>query len=237
MLDVKDVSSGYGDIEILHNISISTRQDEITGIIGPNGSGKSTLLKTIGGVLKLKKGQVIFNEENIGGLKPHEIMKKGIAILPQGRRIFPYMTVLENLEMGGYVVKDREVIKDRIEEVYKHFPLLKERRNHLAYSLSGGQQSMLCIGRALVLRPKIILMDEPSLGLSPRLVAEVYDHILSVSKSGTGLVIVEQNVRKCLSVADKVYVLDLGRNKFKGTPDEIQNNRELLGIYLGTRKM
>lgn len=233
MLKVDGVVSGYGDALVLHGISAHIKAKEITGFIGPNGSGKSTLLKTIIGLLKPKEGKVFFKDEEITGLRPDIILKKGIALVPQGRSVFPYMTVLENLEMGGYTLKDPSVVKDRLEEVFNEFPVLKQKRNQIAYTLSGGEQTMLCFGRALMLRPELILLDEPSIGLAPKSMEAVFQKIKEMNEVGRTLAVVEQNVKKVLSIADYVYVLAMGRNRYEGSGQVLLQDPELARIYLG----
>lgn len=236
MLHANDVVSGYGNIEILHGLSIRLRENKVTCIIGPNGSGKTTLFRTLIGIVKPKRGDIFFEGENIAGLKPHVILEKGISLVPQGRMIFPQMTVLENLEVGAYVIKDGEKVKEMLEMVYNEFPILKNRRRQSAGTLSGGEQTMLVFGRALMLDPKIILFDEPSLGLAPQIINAVYKKIEDVTASGKTVALVEQNVRKALSISDYVYVLDLGRIRFEGTCGELFSEKQLIKLYLGVRE-
>lgn len=236
MLYVDNIVSGYGKLEVLHGVSVHVKQKEIRCIIGPNGSGKSTLFKTIMGLVKAKKGKVILEGEDITNLRPDIILSKGVSMIPQGRIIFPRMSVLENLKMGAYSIRqNRDLVEDRLEEVFEIFPRLKEKRKQLASTLSGGEQMMLCIGRSLMLRPKVLLIDEPSLGLEPKIVEQVYQLIKDINRSqGIPIMIVEQNVRKALSVADYVYVLDLGKNKFEGPPDVFLKSDKLVKLYLGS---
>lgn len=231
-LEVRNIVSGYGKLEVLHGVSLRVKKNEITCVIGPNGCGKSTLLKTIAGLIRPKQGSIVFDGEDITGVKPHKVLRKGICTIPQGRTVFPYMTILENLQMGAYTIKDSEINR-RLEEVFTLFSVLEERKKQLAGTLSGGEQTMLCIARALMLHPKIILADEPSLGLAPKFIEQAYQKLQEINSAGTGFVIVEQNVRRALSVSDYVYILDLGRNRFEGTRETILGQDELVKLYLG----
>jgi len=230
MLEVDEVYAGYSNVEVLHGVSIRAKAGQVTCIIGPNGSGKSTLFKVICGIIRARKGNVAFCGEDITDLRPDLILSRGIAISPQGRKIFPFMTVEENLEMGGYPIKEREELDRRKKEIYSEFPKLYDRRKQLAGSLSGGEQVLLCLARSLVMSPKMILLDEPSLGLAPNVREEVFQRILSTKKT---LLIIEQNVRKAISIADYVYVLDLGKNRFEGTSEEVLADQNLVNLYLG----
>lgn len=233
-LEARNISSGYGSIEVLHSVSIKTIISGIIGIIGPNGSGKSTLLKTIVGLIKPKNGKIILNGENVTGFDPDKLLRKGLAMVPQGRTVFPEMTVLENMEMGAYTLSKKLFI-ERLDQVYKLLPILKKREDQFAGTLSGGEQTMLCIGRALVVNPKILLLDEPSLGLAPKLVSMVYNWIEEIKGSGRTLIIVEQNVRKILEVADYIHILDMGKNTFNGPPEDFLEDGKLTKLYLGGR--
>lgn len=233
MLNVNNVVSGYGNIEVLHGVSINVTEKKIVALIGPNGAGKSTLMKTIFGYLKARQGSIIFDGESLMGLTPEKILRKGIAYIPQGRSVFPDMTVLENLRIGGYIL-DSSQLKKSISEVISMFPILEKRKKQRAGSLSGGEQRMLELGRCLLLHPEFILMDEPSLGLAPGVVDETYRKIEEINDDmGTTFLIVEQNVRKVLSVADHAYVLVLGRNAFEGSSENLLRNSELRKLYLG----
>jgi branched-chain amino acid transport system ATP-binding protein len=236
LLEVKDIVSGYGDIEVLRGVSLKVEKGELICVIGPNGSGKSTLLKTIVGAVKPRRGKIILEQTNITGLRPDIVLKKGIAMVPQGRVVFPYMTVLENLEMGAYTIrKDANLLRERLEYVYSLFPRLKEKQKQLAYTLSGGEQMMLCLGRSLMVRPKILMLDEPSLGLAPKYVESVFNMIKEINEEGMTMIVVEQNVRKAMSVANYVYVLDLGKNKFQGTVEDFLSDDRLVKLYMGLR--
>lgn len=234
MLEVKGIVSGYGDLKIIHGFSMHLNNGEIACIIGPNGSGKSTILKTIAGVVKPTEGKIAFDGEDITSLEPYEILRKGICLLPQGRTAFPMMTVLENLQMGAYIIKDKNEVQERLKEVYNLFPLLEERRKDIANKLSGGELAMLCIARALMSHPKIMLLDEPSLGLAPKVINQVYQKIAEINKNGSSMVIVEQNVRKVLNIANYAYVLSSGRKKIEGRCEALLSDDRLKGIYLGS---
>lgn len=233
-LEAYDIVSGYGKMEILHGVSLKAEKSKITAFIGPNGAGKSTLLKTIYGFIKPWKGQVIFDNEDVTNLDPDLKLKKGIAYVLQGRNIFPYMTVLENLQIAAYTWKDRSKLKEKIKSILERFPILKGRENQLAGNLSGGEQRILELGRVLMLSPKAILFDEPTLGLAPKVIDELYEKILELNKEDKiTFLIVEQNVRKVLSIADYVYVLELGKNKLEGKANELLENEGLRKTYLG----
>ncbi len=236
MLEVRGMISGYGDLTIIHGFSMNLSDREIACIIGPNGSGKSTLLKTIAGIVKPTQGRVIFDGEDITGLEPYEILRKGICLLPQGRSAFPMMTVLENLQMGAYIVKDKKKVQERLREVYNLFPVLEERHKEIASKLSGGEVAMLCIARALMSNPRIILLDEPSLGLAPKIIDHVYEKISEINGKGSSMVIVEQNVRKVLKIASSAYVLSSGRTKFQGSCEALLSDDRLKNVYLGAIK-
>lgn len=232
-MDLDRITSGYGKIEILHGVSMHTKDSNITCVIGPNGSGKSTLLKTVMGLVKPREGKIVFNGEDIAGLKPKKIFSKGLCLVSQARSIFPYLTVLENFEMGGYTIKDRKEVRRRIEEVYSYFPILKEKKKNLANTLSGGEQRMLELGRALLVKPKLLMLDEPSAMLSPKFVDLVFEEIKKINGMGIGIIIVEQNVSKAIKIADYVYVLDAGQNVFEGTPESFLDSEKLVKLYLG----
>jgi ABC-type branched-subunit amino acid transport system ATPase component len=233
ILEVEDLVSGYGDIDILNGVSIHVKKGEIVAIIGPNGAGKSTLMKTVFGLLKPKKGRILFNGSDISGLKPDRIVKLGMGLVPQRDNIFPSLTILENLEMGGYILNDKPDIVESLGAVYNLLPVLKKRRKERARNLSGGEQQMLAIGRALMLRPVALLLDEPSAGLAPTLADSLFDNIKEISLSGIAVLIVEQNARKVLSKAHRAYVMDMGINRFEGEGSELLDNAEVKRLYLG----
>jgi branched-chain amino acid transport system ATP-binding protein len=235
VLEADGLRAGYGRIPILHGVSLRAHQGEVVAVIGPNGAGKSTAFKAMVGLLRPTGGRVTFRDEEITGLSTQEVLRRGAVYVPQGRIVFPRMTVLENLEMGAFLEPDARRIRERLERVYILFPPLEERKRQLAGSLSGGEQQMLAIGRALMLDPLVILIDEPSLGLSPRFVDIVFDKILEMSRAGLTLLLVEQNAALALEIADRGYVLELGRNRYEGTGRELLVNPEVREMYLGGR--
>ena len=231
ILEAKKIRAGYGETEILHGVFVKVDEGEIVSIIGPNGAGKSTLLKTILGLLKPLEGKIILDAEDITGLDPHRIVRKGICYVPQTENVFPSLTVEENLEMGAFIRTDD--YKSRMKEVYGIFPHLKERRRDRAGKLSGGQRQMVAIGRALMLEPKVLLLDEPSASLAPRLVQLIFEKIHEINRSGVAILMVEQNTREALKVAHRAYVLTMGRNRFHDTGEALLNNKEVGKLYLG----
>ncbi len=233
MLEVTDLHAAYGKIEILHGVTLEVRRAELVSIIGPNGAGKSTALKSIVGLLRPARGQVRFGGEDITGLRADRVLRRGLAYVPQGRIVFPQMTVLENLEMGAYTVDDPGRVAAALERVYGLFPILRERQGQEAGTLSGGEQQMLAIARALMVSPSLMVLDEPSLGLSPKFVGLVFERILAMKAAGLTMLIVEQNAAKALSVADRAYVLELGQNRFEGPGRDLLNNPEVKRLYLG----
>ncbi len=233
LLQAQEIHAGYGKLEILHGVNLEVRPHEMVCIIGPNGAGKSTALKTILSFLHPRSGQVLFDGREITGLRPDLVLGLGLAYVPQGRIVFPQMTVGENLEMGAYIEKNAAKEKQAMERVYSLFPILSERRWQKAGTLSGGEQQMLAIGRSLMTAPKMILLDEPSLGLSPKFVTMIYDKLLEMKREGYTLLVIEQNALKALSVSDRGYVLELGRNRFKGSGQELLKDPEVKRLYLG----
>ena len=233
MLEIKDIEVYYGMIQAIKGISFEVNEGEDIALIGANGAGKTTTLHTITGLLSPKKGSVIFEGKDITKVPAHKIVSLGIAHVPEGRRVFAELTVYENLKMGAYTRKDKDEIEKTLEMVYKRFPRLEERKNQLAGTLSGGEQQMLAMGRALMSHPKIIVMDEPSMGLSPILVNEIFDIIQEVSKGGTTVLLVEQNAKKALSIADRAYVLETGRIVLEGDAKVLMNDDSIKKAYLG----
>lgn len=233
LLKVTDLVVSYGGIEALKGISFEVDQGQIVTLIGANGAGKSTTLRTISGLVSPREGRIYFEGRDITDFNTQKIVETGIAMVPEGRRVFPNLTVLENLRIGAYLRKDREVIEEDIKYVYDLFPRLQERSWQLAGTLSGGEQQMLAMGRALMSRPKLILMDEPSMGLSPIFVTEIFNIIEKVSKAGTTVLLVEQNARKALSIANRAYVLETGSISMTGTSQELLNNDSIRKAYLG----
>ena len=224
MLEIKDLEVYYGMIQAIKGVSFDVNEGEVIALIGANGAGKTTILHTITGLLSPKKGSVMFEGQDITKIPAHKIVSLGMAHVPEGRRVFAQMTVYQNLKMGAYTRSSKEEIEASLERVYKRFPRLEERKNQLAGTLSGGEQQMLAMGRALMSNPKIILMDEPSMGLSPILVNEIFDIIQSVSASGTTVLLVEQNAKKALSIADRAYVLETGNIVMSGDADKLMND-------------
>lgn len=233
MLEVKDIEVFYGVIQAIKGISFEVNEGEVIALIGANGAGKTTTLHTITGLLQPKKGSIMFEGKDITKVPAHKIVSLGMAHVPEGRRVFGELTVYENLKMGAYTRKDKAEIQETLEMVYKRFPRLEERKNQLAGTLSGGEQQMLAMGRALMSHPKIIVMDEPSMGLSPIFVNEIFKIIQDVSKSGTTVLLVEQNAKKALSIADRAYVLETGKIVLKGDAKELMNNDSIKKAYLG----
>jgi len=231
LLEVKEVTSGYGDMEVLHGVSVAVEEGQIVSIIGPNGAGKSTLMKTIFGLLRPWKGEIHFNGENITGLAPDQIVRKGMCYVPQLENVFPSLTVQENLEMGAFILDGD--ITPRLERVYQLFPLLRERRGQRVGKMSGGERQMVAMGRALMLDPKLLLLDEPSAGLAPKLVEEIFERIVEINRAGVAIVMVEQNAKKSLELANHGYVLADGRNRFEGTGKDLLNNPDIGRLYLG----
>jgi branched-chain amino acid transport system ATP-binding protein len=234
MLQIKDLKSGYNEMEILHGIDLEVKPGEIVAIIGPNGSGKSTILKSIFNLCKIYSGKIIWKNKNITKLKTHQKIFEGISYVPQGRQVFRDLTVHENLEMGAFVMKDKELVKTNIKDVYEKFPFLKEKQSKYADTLSGGQQQMLSIGRALIQNPQLLLLDEPSLGLSPKAMKEIFQKIKEINKEGVSIIIVEQNAKQAVELADRTYILEDGKIALTGGK-EILKNPKIKDIYFGGR--
>tara|TARA_B100001559_G_scaffold75938_1_gene62831 strand:+ start:357 stop:1097 length:741 start_codon:yes stop_codon:yes gene_type:complete len=233
MLKLIGIETFYGKIKALHGVSLEVLKGQLVCILGANGAGKTTILKTICGIAEPEYGTIHFNDQQINNLDPEKIIDKGISLVPENRRIFPELSVYENLSMGGFLIKDKIKFKQRIEEVVTHFPVLKDRANQKAGTLSGGEQQMLAIGRALMLKPRLLLLDEPSLGLSPKLVDEVFTIIQNLHKSGVTILLVEQNVNQALKIADYGYVLTSGKIFLSGTYDELYKEEKVRDMYLG----
>ena len=231
ILEVEDVYSGYGETEILHGVSVYVAPGEIATIIGPNGSGKSTLMKTIFGLLMPTRGKVALDNEDITGLRPDRIVRKGMCYVPQSDNVFPSLTVLENLEMGAFIRDDD--YSGSINDVFARFPVLEERKSQRAGSLSGGEQQMLAMGKALMLNPKVLLLDEPSAGLAPRMVEEILQKIVEIKKSGVAILMVEQNAKEGLRLSDRGYVLAMGKKRFEDEGLALLNNPDVGRLYLG----
>lgn len=233
MLEIKEIEVFYGVIQAIKGVSFEVNEGEVIALIGANGAGKTTILHTITGLLEAQKGRVFFDGTDITKVPAHKIVSMGMAHVPEGRRVFANLSVLQNLKMGAYTRKDKNEVEESLLNVYKRFPRLEERQNQLAGTLSGGEQQMLAMGRALMSHPKIILMDEPSMGLSPIFVNEIFDIIREVSASGTTVLLVEQNARKALSIADRAYVLETGKIVLDGKADALLNNDSIKKAYLG----
>jgi ABC-type branched-subunit amino acid transport system ATPase component len=233
LLLAEGITAGYGRMDILHDVSLHVRAGEIVSVIGPNGAGKSTAFKTIVGFLPPRSGRVVFNGESIAGLRPDLVLRRGLAYVPQGRVVFPQMTVLENLEMGAYIERDAGRIAAALERVFALFPILAERRRQKAGTMSGGEQQMVAIARALMTSPRLIMLDEPSLGLSPKFVTLIFDKLVEMRHAGFTLMLVEQNAARALAIADRGYVLELGRNRFEGPGRALLDDPEVKRLYLG----
>ena len=233
LLRAEGMTAGYGKMAILHDITLEVRPGEMVSVIGPNGAGKSTAFKTIVGFLRPTSGRVVFDGQDIAGLRPDQVLVRGLAYVPQGRIVFPQMTVLENLEMGAYIERDATRIRQALDRVCALFPILGERRSQKAGTMSGGEQQMVAIGRALMTTPKLIMLDEPSLGLAPKFVTLIFDKLTEMRRAGFTLMVVEQNAARALAVADRGYVLELGRNRFEGTGAALLADPEVKRLYLG----
>lgn len=233
MLKIDNIDVYYGAIHALKGISLEVNQGEIVTLIGANGAGKSTTLRTISGLLKPKNGSITFMGKNIAGVPAHQIVREGISQVPEGRRVFAEMTVMENLDLGAFVRKDKAGIQKDLKMVFELFPRLEERRNQSAGTLSGGEQQMLAMGRALMSRPKLLLLDEPSMGLAPLLIKEIFHIIEDINKSGTTVLLVEQNANMALSIANRAYVLETGRITLSGAAQELAASEDVRKAYLG----
>jgi len=233
MLRVENICAGYGSIEVLHNVSVEVNKDEIVSLVGANGAGKTTLLHVISGLIRPSSGTATFFEKRIERMLPEEIVSLGIASVPEGRQVFPRSTVMVNLEMGAFIRTDSKEIKKDMERYFDLFPILRERRNLPASLLSGGEQQMLVIARALMSRPKLLLLDEPSMGLSPLLVNEVFRIIKEFHSVGVPIFLIEQNVKKALKIAQRGYVLETGRISLQGSSQALLESDEIRKVYLG----
>lgn len=234
MLRIENLHAGYGQAEVLHGVSLDVHEGEIVAVVGANGAGKSTLLKTISGLLPARRGTISFLDRRIDNDRPEHIVAQGIAHIPEGRRVFPYSTVAENLRAGAYVRSDRAEIDADIQRFYERFPVLYERRNQPASTLSGGEQQMLAISRGLMSRPKLVLMDEPSLGLAPVIVDLVFDLVAELNADGKSILLVEQNATRALAIADRAYVLLTGEVVLVGSGKELLANEDVKASYLGS---
>ncbi len=233
LLELRDVHAGYGKMEILHGITLKVEAGQIVSIIGPNGAGKSTVFKTIFGLLPVRRGRVLFAGAEVTNRPPDALLRLGMAFVPQGRNVFPLMTVEENLLLGAYIRKPSPELLEAVERVYETFPILRERRRMRAGDLSGGQQQMLEMARALLLRPELILLDEPTLGLAPLVFKEIFRIIESLARQGQTVLMVEQNAAQALRISDYAYVLELGKNRYEGSGEAIRNDERVKRLYLG----
>lgn len=233
LLQVRDLSGGYGAAPVLHDVSLTVRARETVCVLGANGAGKTTLVNTIAGVLRPSRGRVSFDGQDVTGLKPELLARRGLSLVRQGRSVFPHMTVRENLEMGAYLVTDRVAVRERLEAVFQMFPMLRERRKQAAGSMSGGEQKMLEIGRSLMLPLKLLILDEPSLGLAPVVLEIIFGKIVELSRSGTTVLLVEQNASGALRIATRGYVMELGRVQLSDTAERLMGNPEVQARYLG----
>ena len=233
LLEINNLEVHYGVIHALKGISFEVNEGEIIALIGANGVGKTTTLHTISGILQASSGNIIYDGKDITKVQAHKIVNLGISQVPEGRRVFAQLSVLENLKLGAFIRKDKDGIEEDLRNIYERFPRLEERKNQLAGTLSGGEQQMLAMGRALMSRPRIILMDEPSMGLSPIYVSEIFDIIKSINKDGTTVLLVEQNAKKALSIADRAYVLETGKIALSGDAKSLMNNDTVKKAYLG----
>ena len=233
LVEINDINVSYGDVQVLHEVALEVREREIVTIVGANGAGKSTLLKTIAGILRSTRGEIQFLGERIDHLHPHQIVEKGLVRIPEGRKIFPSLSVLENLELGSYLPKAKAKRSESLEKVFSLFPVLKERSKQVAGTLSGGEQQMLAIGRGLMSLPRLLMLDEPSLGLAPLLVREIFRTVREINKEGTTILLVEQNVFNALDMAHEGYVLENGRIVLRGKSRDLLGNEHIKESYLG----
>ncbi|HEX9820177.1 MAG TPA: ABC transporter ATP-binding protein [Methylomirabilota bacterium] len=233
LLELRDVQAGYGSIQILHGVSLNVNEGEVVSVIGPNGAGKSTTFKVIMNLITFLGGEVVFDGSSLVGQRPDRVLGLGLGYVPQGRVVFSTMTVRENLEMGAYLQRDPAKVKAAMDYVFSLFPRLGERLRQLAGTMSGGEQQMLAMGRGLMMRPRMLMLDEPSLGLSPRFVDEVFDKTVAMARAGLTVMLVEQNAARALEISDRGYVLELGRNRFEGTGQALLDNPEVRRMYLG----
>jgi branched-chain amino acid transport system ATP-binding protein len=233
LVEINDINVSYGDVQVLHEVALEVREGEIVTIVGANGAGKSTLLKTIAGILRSTRGEIQFLGERIDHLYPHQIVEKGLVRIPEGRKIFPSLSVLEHLELGSYLPKAKAKRSESLEKVFSLFPVLKERSKQVAGTLSGGEQQMLAIGRGLMSLPRLLMLDEPSLGLAPLLVREIFRTVREINKEGTTILLVEQNVFNALDMAHQGYVLENGRIVLRGKSRDLLGNEHIKESYLG----
>lgn len=236
LIELHEVDTGYDEHQVLYDLSMDVQPGRVNCIIGPNGSGKSTTLKAIYGLIEVWDGTVKVRDEDVTNMHPREVLERGVVMLPQNGNVFPEMTVKENLRIGGYLIDDSEVLERRYERVYEMFPVLEEKRGQQASELSGGQQMMVAFGRALMPDPDILLLDEPSAGLAPDLVADVFEQVELLKERGEDMIIIEQNVRGVLEIADYVYVLDQGRLEYEGETEALRDESDIMEMYIGKRR-
>jgi branched-chain amino acid transport system ATP-binding protein len=235
LIELDSVDAGYGENQVLYDLSVTIDEDQVNCIIGPNGSGKSTMLKSIFGMVDIWSGTVTIRGEDVTNDHPREVLERGVVMLPQGGSVFPEMSVKENLRMGGYLIDDEEFLEKQYEEVFDMFPVLEEKRAQRAQDLSGGQQMMVAFGRALMSDPDILLLDEPSAGLAPDLVDNVFEQVETLKERGRDMLIIEQNVRRVLEIAEYVYVLDQGRLEYEGETEALRDEEDIMEMYIGER--
>ncbi len=234
LLELRNIHSGYGDLKVLEGVTVTVQPDEIVALIGPNGAGKSTVLKTVFGLTKVYSGSIWYRDKELSRLHTSDLVRLGISYVPQGRQVFPTMTVEENLEMGAFYQSDKDLLEKKKEEVYSKFPVLREKRKRMAFTLSGGQQQMLSMGRALMQDPQLLLLDEPSAGLSPKMMKEVFKKVSEINEEGTAIILVEQNAKQAINLADRTYVLEDGKVALEGGKDIVKHSM-IKHIYLGGR--
>jgi branched-chain amino acid transport system ATP-binding protein len=232
-LRAEGIVAGYGSVQILHGVSVSAGEGQVSCIFGPNGCGKSTLLKAIAGAIDTWEGRASLDGDDITGLPSHAVLSRGLALMPQGGGVFAQLSVRDNLRIGGYTLRSRRALDERIDELLEEFPRLRERLSVNAGNLSGGEQMMLAIARALIVQPRFLLFDEPSAGLSPKLATEALERVAALAQRGVGVLVVEQNIREAMRIADRIFVLVGGSNRFEGRPADIADDRELMRLYLG----
>ena len=233
MLVVKDLVSGYSKMPAIHGVSFKVEEGQVVAILGSNGAGKTTTLKTVTGVLPAMSGTITYKGESLIGVPSHKMVQKGISMVPEGRHLFPKMSIYDNLMMGAYSVKDKSKIAEKLDTIYGIFPILAERKNQLAGTMSGGEQQMVAIGRALMCDPQLLILDEPSLGIMPKLVDELFEFVKKINKMGVTIVIIEQNAEKTLAFADYAYVISEGETVIEGTAEELMKNDQVQRVYLG----
>jgi branched-chain amino acid transport system ATP-binding protein len=235
-LRAEGIFAGYGSVQILHGVSVSAGEGQVTCIFGPNGCGKSTLLKAIAGAIDTWEGRVSLDGDDITGLPSHTVLSRGLALMPQGGGVFAQLSVRDNLRMGGYTLRSRHALDERIDELLEEFPRLRDRLSVDAGNLSGGEQMMLAIARTLIVRPRFLLFDEPSAGLSPKLATEALERVAALAQRGVGVLVVEQNIREATRVADRIFILVGVSNRFEGRPADISDDQELMRMYLGAQE-